>query len=65
MTANQIIIPLALLFLAAWVVFLAVQSRRITRANAQREHRPNAPNTGVDKADIARSAMSGMMGNDR
>jgi hypothetical protein len=65
MTANQIMIPVALIFLAIWVTYLALRGKRLARQTAQRNHKPNAPETGHDKAEIARSAMSGMMGRDR
>ncbi|SMX30743.1 hypothetical protein [Octadecabacter ascidiaceicola] len=48
MTANQIMIPLALLLLVAWVILLVVRSRRIAQASTQREHLPNAPSRGLD-----------------
>lgn len=58
-------IPLALLLLAAWVIFLVVRSKRLARANAQRDHRPNAPDAGHNQGAIVRSIMEGHAGSDR
>ncbi|MDG1409078.1 MAG: hypothetical protein P8Q50_15055 [Octadecabacter sp.] len=55
MSANEILIPLSLLFLLAWIIFLLVRSRRIARANAQSDHRPHSSATANDPKDIARS----------
>jgi hypothetical protein len=54
-SANEILIPLSLLFLLAWIIFLLVRSRRIARANAQSDHRPHSSVTANDPKDIARS----------
>lgn len=59
MTANQIAIPLAFIFLALFIAVIVVRSRRAAKTNAQRHHRPNAPANGQDKGAIARSAMEG------
>ncbi|MCF2870451.1 hypothetical protein L0664_05170 [Octadecabacter sp. G9-8] len=58
-------IPIAGIILLAWLIYIVVGTRHINAANVQCDHRPNTPDTGHDKAEIARSSMSGMMGRDR
>ena len=49
-------IPLAVALLVAWIVFLIIRSRRIARANVQREHRANAPGRGLDADALAKAS---------
>jgi hypothetical protein len=57
MTANQIMIPLALLLLVIWVIFLVMRSRRTAKDNAQRDHRPNMPSRGLDPDALAKESV--------
>jgi hypothetical protein len=65
MTTNQIIIPVAGVLLAGWFFYLALRTRRLKAANAHRDHRANAPDTGHNKGAIARSAAHGLGGQGR
>lgn len=60
MSANQIMIPIALIILGVLVGYLVVRNRRIARRKAAQIHSPNAPANGHDKGAIARSAMHGL-----
>ena len=66
MTANQIIIPLAILAFVVFVLVLMVRSRHAkAQADASRTHRAHSPADQNDRGAMARSAMSGYMGSDK
>ena len=65
MTANQIMFPLIGVVVVVLICAIWRHNKKQAQRMRQATHRPNTPNTGVDKAEIARSAMSGMMGRDR
>ncbi|MCK0122741.1 hypothetical protein MWU61_19515 [Loktanella sp. F6476L] len=59
MTANQIIIPIALIGFAAFVVWLIATNRRAKKLDEIQGHRSNAPPSQIDRGAIARSVAEG------
>lgn len=61
MTANQIMIPAAIILFFAFIGYLIIHEKRTARAKAdgQRDHRPNASTDRQDDGAVARSIAEG------
>ena len=59
MTANQLMIPLAIALLVVLIVSVKLRNRYVDRASLQRDHRPNIPPDGRDDGAVARSIGQG------
>ena len=66
MTANQIIIPIALIGFAVFVVWLIIANRSAKKVDEKVEHRPNTPPSQLAHGSIARSVANGyVLGSDQ